>query len=134
MEEPKFMRINGMPQATPNGDTKDIRFAFTIEDQPSPLFLVARYGVAQQIASGLGTCLHVLRAALAGEGVWEPVSAEQVREMRLHKDQFSEKVVVELITEPLGIPYLFQIPSQIVSEFADLLKSEANKPTSTGNA
>jgi hypothetical protein len=127
-----FTRLTGMPQAIPNGDTKDIRFTLTTSEGP-PLTCVARYGVIAQIAAGLGTALRVLQMALTSENATELVAVENLEDVHIQKDRWSD-IVVLLLTTVQGIPYVFQVPSQSASEIADLLKSEATKPTQIGNA
>jgi hypothetical protein len=129
---PEYLHITGMLQASPNADTKDIRFALSASEGP-PIMCVARYGVAAQIASGLGTALGVLRMALASEMAIEPVAVEEVQAIHIQRDLLSDQIVLELTTKH-GIPHIFQIPSQTASEFADRLRTEAAKPTQAGNA
>ena len=104
MSEP--LRLTGMPQAIPNGDTKEIRFVLSVSDG-DPIICVADYGVAAQIASGLGTALRVLRMALAEEGALARVAAEELETVHIEKDLLSDQVVMHLTTI-LGIPYDFR--------------------------
>jgi len=69
-------RITGMPTAIPNGATRDIRFLLTVENGDA-LPCVANYGVAAQVASGLGAALDMLRMALAAQGAVEPVAPDR---------------------------------------------------------
>jgi hypothetical protein len=128
----EFSRLTGMPQAIPNSGTKDIRFVLSVENG-EPIMCVARYGVAAQIAGGLGTALRVLQMALDSEGAMEQVAVEGLEQVHIEKDRWSDNVVLRLTTVQ-GIPYVFQVPSQSASEIADRLKTEAAKPTLTGRA
>jgi hypothetical protein len=94
---------------------------------------VASYGVAAQISSGLGTAIQILRMELAVQGAMEPVAPLQIQVADIQKEQWSDAVVMQLITD-LGVPYIFQFPSQKAFEIADRLKTEAAKPTRAGNA
>lgn len=94
---------------------------------------VARYGVAAQIASGLGTALRTLSLALEAEGAVEKVAIEDLLEIHVQKDQWSEMIVLRLTTTR-GIPYIFQFHSGNASEIADRLRTEGAKPTRIGNA
>jgi hypothetical protein len=127
----EFLQVTGMPQAIPNGLSKDIRFILSVSEKS--LMCRARYGVAAQIASGLGTALRMLRVALAAEGTVEPVAAEDIQEIHIQKTLLADAVVVELVTT-LGIPYIFQIPSRMAAELADRLKIEAAKHIESGRA
>jgi hypothetical protein len=49
-----LLQLTGMPQAIPNTVTEDVRFVLTVS-AGNPIICVAKYGVATQIASGLGT-------------------------------------------------------------------------------
>ena len=128
----EFSRLTGMPQAVPNANTKDVRFVLSVSEG-APIMCVANYGVAAQIASGLGSAIRVLRMALASDGTMEPIAAEEIREIHVQKDQWSDVVLVQLTTV-LAIPYTFQISSQMAAEIADRLKTESEKPTQTGHA
>ena len=128
----EFLQLTGMPQAIPNGSSKDIRFILSVSEGES-IMCRARYGVAAQIASGLGTALRMLRVTLAAEGTVEPVAAEDIQEIHIQKTLLADAVVVELVTTP-GIPYIFQIPSQMAAELADRLKIEAAKHVESGRA
>jgi hypothetical protein len=129
---PDYLRLTGMPQATPNSNTRDIRFDLSVSEG-EPIMCVARYGVAAQIASGLGTALRVLQMALDSEGAFEQVAIDKLQEFHVQKDPWSDRVVLRLTTIQ-GIPYIFEIPSQNASEIAERLKTEGSKPTQAGHA
>jgi len=63
---PDYVRLTGLSDAAPNAVSKDVRFVLSTSEQP--LRCVARYGVAAQIAAGLGTALRLIRMALASQG------------------------------------------------------------------
>jgi hypothetical protein len=126
------IRLTGMPQAAPNGDTKDIRFVLEARDN-NPIICIADYGVASQIASGLGEALHVLRMALASKGSIVPVSAERLSTIHVDKDLLSGVLVMTVKTRS-GVPFVFQIPTQAALEFSDQLRTEALKANPMGNA
>lgn len=127
-----FQRLTGMPEAIPNGSTKDIRFALSIPDG-EPILCVAGYGVAAQIASGLGKALDMLRAALTSQGAVEMIAPIEIREIHIQKAPLGEVMVLELITT-LGIPYSFQFPLRISEALAERLKTEAGKDRQVGRA
>ncbi len=132
MQQQTFSRLTGMPEAIPNGSTGDIRFVLSVSEG-EPIMCVARYGVAAQIAAGLGSALDVLRTALAAQGATEPVAPTEIREVRVQKAFLADMMVVELITT-MGIPYIFQFPSQMSEAIADRLKTEAAKDHPAGRA
>jgi hypothetical protein len=127
-----FLPITGMIQVTPNSNTRNIRFVLSVSEG-QPIMCVASYGVAAQIASGLGSALRILRMVLASEGAIEPVAPETLSEVHIQRGTFDESVVMELRTT-FGIPYLFQIPRQSALEIAERLKSEAEKTIPMGHA
>jgi hypothetical protein len=129
---PELLHLTGMPQAIPNTETKDIRFALSVSEG-EPVMCVAPYGVAVQISSGLGTATQVLRMALTAQGEIEPVAAEQIQLVQFQKEQWSDVILMQLTTVQ-GVPYIFQFPSQYASEIVAQLKTEAAKPTQVGNA
>jgi hypothetical protein len=130
MSEP--LRLTGMPQATPNGISREIRFILTVKDA-EPIMCVAGYGVAVQIASGLGTALRILRMDLEQVGVVEQVAIEDLRTVHVQKDLLSDSVVIQMINS-LGIPYIFRIPCQNAIDIADRLKIEAATERPIGHA
>lgn len=129
---PEFLRLTGMPQAIPNAVTEEIRFALTVSDG-DPIMCIARYGVATQIASGLGTAAKVLRMALNTRQAWEPVATEQLQDVQILKDQMSGQITLHLTTAQ-GIPHIFQIPLQTALDIADRLKTEVQKNHPMGSA
>jgi hypothetical protein len=125
-------RITGMPQAIPNGLTKDIRFIMTIENG-EPVAFVSHYGVAIQIASTLGAAVDLLRTGLTAQGEAVSIPAPQIREVRINKTLLGDMMAIELITT-MGFPFVFQFPVHMSESIADRLKSEAVKDRPAGRA
>ena len=121
-----------MPGAIPNGETKDIRFLLSVETG-DPIFCVADYGIAGQIASTLGAALDLLRAGLIAEGAAVPIPAQELREIRIQKSLLEEIMIIELITT-MGIPFVFQFPVRMAEALSDRLKNEAGKDHQIGRA
>ena len=124
--------ITGMPQAVPNIVKKVIRFTFTTVEGNIFSF-EAPFGVAGQVAAGLGMALRVLRTALSSQNAVEPVAAEPIQQVHIQKAFLTDDVIVQLTTHS-GIPFSFQIPSQSAEEIADRLKTEAQKKFPEGLA
>jgi hypothetical protein len=129
---PDPIRLTGMPQAASHGDTNDIRFVLEVRDD-NPIFCVADYGAASQIAAGLGQALFVLRMELAAKGSVVPISAEHLSKIHVDRDLLSGSLVMT-VTTLLGVPFVFQIPTQAALEFADQLRTEALKEMPLGSA
>jgi hypothetical protein len=121
-----------MPQATTDGNTEDIRFVLDVKDD-SPINCVADYGTASQIASGLGNAIRFLRAALSAKGAVVPLSVEHLSTFHVERNLLEEEVVMT-VTTASGIPYLFQLPTQVALELSDQLRTEALKANPMGNA
>jgi len=129
---PESIRLTGMPQATPNGFTEDIRFVLETTADNS-IYCVADYGTASQIASGLGNAIRLLRAALSAKGSIVPVSAEHLSTIHVDRALLSEDLIMT-VTTALGVPFLFQIPIPVALELSDQLRTEALKANPMGNA
>jgi hypothetical protein len=129
---PEPIRLTGMPQAIPNGDTEDIRFVLEVRDD-NPIICVADYGTASQIASGLGSAIRLLRAALSAKRSAVPVSAEHLSTIHVDRTLLSEDLAIK-VTTASGVPFLFQIPIQVALELSDQLRTEALKVNPLGNA
>jgi hypothetical protein len=127
-----LLQLTGMPQAIPNTVTEDVRFVLNVS-AGNPIICVAKYGVATQIASGFGTAVKVLRMALNARQGWERVSTEQLQEIQVLKDHLTGDITLHLTTA-LGIPHIFQIPSQTALDIADRLRTEAMQNRPIGNA
>jgi hypothetical protein len=127
-----LLQLTGMPQAIPNTVTEDVRFVLNVS-AGNPIICVAKYGVATQIASGLGTAVKVLRygserAPRVGAGLdWT------AQEIQVLKDHLTGDITLHLTTA-LGIPHIFQIPSQTALDIADRLRTEAMQNRPIGNA
>ena len=128
----EFTRLTGMPQSIPNGATKDIRFVLSVEGG-EPLACVATYGVAAQIASGLGTSLSFLTVDLEKVQSYELVAPHQLVRADIQKDEWSDQVFLKLTTDQ-GIPYIFQFHVQNAVALSERLKIEGSKATQTGQA
>jgi hypothetical protein len=126
------VRLTGLPQATPNVESKDVSFTLLV-DKGDPIPCVASYGVAVQIAAALGTALNILQLAIDASHGAEKMAVEQLQNVNAQRDLFSESVVLRLTTVQ-GIPYLFELPCQSALQLAEKLKSEAAKPIQTGRA
>jgi hypothetical protein len=115
-----YRRLTGLEGALPNALSKDIRLIF--KTPKSSLLCIARYGVAAQIAAGLGIATRMLRMAMAVEGA----AAESISETHVVKNLLSDSVLVVLAT-PQGIPYTFDIPSQTAIDISEKLRTEATR-------
>jgi hypothetical protein len=129
---PDPIRLTGMPQAIPNGITEDIRFILET-GADNPIYCIADYGTASQIASGLGNAIRILRAAFAAKGSVVPISAEYLSTIHVDRALLSEAIVMTMTTAA-GVPFVFQLPTQVALELSDQLRTEALKATPTGNA
>lgn len=132
MSDADPIRLTGMPQAVPNGDTGDISFVLEARDD-NPIICVADYEAASQIASGLGNAIRLLRAVLSAKGSIVPVSAEYLSTIHVERALLSEDLIMT-VTTASGVPFLFQIPIPVALEFADLLRTEALKANPMGSA
>lgn len=126
------LRLIGMSEAVPNMNSKDIRFVLLVEGAP-PLIYAGAYGVIAQIVTGLATALDSLKMALAQERAVVQISQIPIRQIQVQKALLAEDVVIE-ITSALGVPYVFQVPSQFAIELADRLKTAASQERPIGNA
>lgn len=129
---PDPIRLTGMPQATPNGITEDIRFVLET-GHDNPIYCIADYAAASQMASGLGNAIRLLRAALSAKGSVVPVSAEHLSTIHVDRSLLSGDLIMT-VTTALGVPFSFQIPIQVALELSDQLRTEALKANPMGNA
>jgi hypothetical protein len=129
---PDPIRLTGMPQAVPNGHTEEIRFVLEV-GADNPIYCIADYGTASQIASGLGNAIRLLRASMSAKGSVVPVSAEHLSTIHVDRALLSEAVVMT-VTTAAGVPFVFQLPTQVALELSDQLRSVALKAAPIGHA
>ena len=75
----EYLHVTGLHYATPNTETKDIRFALSMSEG-EPIMCAASYGVAAQISSGLGAAIQISRMALTAQRAMEPIAPQHVRD------------------------------------------------------
>lgn len=124
---PPKLILRGLKDAAVDPDRREVYFALSVKNGPSPDF-VGDAGVVRQIAGALGRMAFELR--LPGP---EATAAEKVDRYTVQRDPLSEVVILRMMT-PEGIPYTFGIPLIAAADIAERLKTESAKAKPVGNA
>ena len=128
----KQLRLISLPEGTVDTEKHEISFVLDV-DGNRPFSFVAKYGVAAQITSSLGKMVSELHEFLVATKGTESTAAEPVASFHVQKDQWSQEVLLMLMT-PRGVPYTFALPHLAAVEIANQLKTQSGKATQTGTA
>lgn len=129
---PNRHRITGLPKGTIDTQKHEIQFELAVSEGP-PLAFVAKYGPAGQVISALARMHSQLRQVLRAEKGSEMTSAEEVSTVEVQKEQWSDTILVQLVTAQ-GVPHLFALSSKGASDMADSLKTESARKHRIGSA
>jgi hypothetical protein len=122
--------VTGLPGGAIDLEKGEILFELAISNGQS-LSCIARMGPISQVIGGLARMRLTLEAHLRSQNAIEISPAEQVAQSLIHKERWSDNVMM-VLTTPEGVPYTFALPCQIAAEIADQLKTESAIPTQTG--
>jgi hypothetical protein len=130
---PQIHRLIGIAGGGVDPQALEIKFDIAT-DGGAPLSCIMKYGAATQIIGALGRMFSALQEfAQKQKGRMEAVASEQIAAAHIQKDRFSGLVIFQ-VTTPAGIPYNFEMPSQVASDIADRLKTESGKSHQVGTA
>lgn len=126
------VRLTGFAGVIPNVESKDIRFILETENSEKPLYCIGEFGLIFKIAQSFGAAIQILRMAFLSHRETVVIPAENVSDIYIQKDYFSESVLLQLTSE--GIPYTFHLSDQIATRLADELKNQLANRRPIGSA